>query len=93
MRALVSGHLGNTKVFKEAKPSCLGASHLLASWPLLYGREGELWRELFGHQGADGVLGAYDESQNTVLVAQSWLHTDCDCALATSKIRSVKEVV
>ena len=63
---------------KKQKPSCLGASRgklLLASWPLYGGKE--LWRELFGHQGADGVLVAYDETQDPVLVMQSWLEKGC----------------
>ena len=38
----------------------------------VWGR-GELWRELFGHQGADGALIVYDETQNPVLATQSWL--------------------
>ena len=57
------------------------------------GERGELWRELFGHKGADGVLVAYDETQKPVVVTQSWLYTGCQYARATSKARSLKEVV
>ena len=56
------------------------------------GERGELWRELFGHQGADGVLVAYDETRKPVLVTYSWLYTGCEDAPATSKTHSLRVV-
>ena len=80
VRGLVSGHLGNAKVYQRSKNRDASEPRV-ANFSLqvchCMGERVELWRELFGHQGANRVRGAYDESQKflkLVLLAQSWLH-------------------
>ena len=60
--------------------SCLGAWRL-ASWPL-YGGEGGSSGELFGHQGADGLLVAYDDPKacagNIIVALLRVVNVPCD---------------